>query len=1003
VERVLRLSAAQQERLASRLRDRPDAPGEAQLVAYVVPRAPGGVPASELRRYLTQRLPVAAVPSQIVFLAELPLLPSGKLDRRALPPPDGPGELGRDVPYHPPRTDTERLLVGIWEEVLGRADIGVYDDLFAAGGNSLLAAQIVARVGSARRVELSVADVFSDATVARLAARIDEQAPGAAGASAGRTAVPLVAFPRGRTHDVTLSSAELRHWLMHQLDPRQSALNVAAAVRVRGTLDVPALERALNQVISRHEVLRTGYPEVGGMPTRSVVDALSLGLHQADLRGLPPADRLPVARARIAGQVRQPFELATPPLLRAALVRIDDSEWVLGLVAHHIVADDWAFQVLFRELSAGYPAALAGDPDPLPRLPIQYADYAVWERRLLSGQLAAGLAHWQQQLAAAPADVTVPADPAKPASGPAGSAAYPFLVDERTVGSLVSRVTASGATLFTAALADYARTIGARAQQPEVVVGVPFANRVRPELEQLIGCFINPAALRVDLSGDPGAGLLRRLQRVVVAGHRFQHVPFERVVEMLRPQRDPTRPPLFGTVLNYLADPLTLSLPGTETSQFDIRELLSAKYDLTLYVERAPRGLECCLVYDTRRYRPQTVAAFADEFVASLRERAAAGQPAAGQGSAEQGRRTTMTEHESAQAAGPPAPRMRRRTVSIDPDRVVAREFADSQRQLPLILRPTVELDLVAWCRANRESLEDDLARYGAVLFRGFAVGSAAEFERVVMAFTDDLLNYVEGSSPRTMVADKVYTSTEYPPEYRISLHNELSYAHKWPGKLFFYCEVPAPAGGETPVADGRRVLELLPADLRSRFEERGVRYFRNLRGAGGPGLSWQTVFETSDRSWVEQYCREGGIEFEWTADGGLRTQQVRPGTVRHPRTGEPVWFNQADQWHPSNLGNELGEAMVSLADERELPLNAQYGDGSQFAPADLRQVREAVDGATVLVPWQAGDILMIDNTTVMHGRMPFRGSRRVLVSMGDTVHLADCPERPAVPGRRPA
>lgn len=236
------------------------------------------------------------------------------------------------------------------------------------------------------------------------------------------------------------------------------------------------------------------------------------------------------------------------------------------------------------------------------------------------------------------------------------------------------------------------------------------------------------------------------------------------------------------------------------------------------------------------------------------------------------------------------------------------------------------------------------------------------------------------------MITEKVYTSTEYPPEYTISMHNELSYAHRWPGKLFFFCERAPETGGQTPIADGRRVLELLPPDLVLRFVERGVRYLRTMHDGRGAGLSWPTVFESTDRDFVSAYCREGGIDFEWRADGWLRTSQTRPAVVRHPGSGDLVWFNQADQWHPSNLGDIAG-AMTSVGGE-DLPLDATYGDGSPIDVADLEVVRDVCRQARIVFDWAAGDILVVDNTRMSHGRMPFQGPRRVLVSMGDPIRL---------------
>jgi alpha-ketoglutarate-dependent taurine dioxygenase len=331
----------------------------------------------------------------------------------------------------------------------------------------------------------------------------------------------------------------------------------------------------------------------------------------------------------------------------------------------------------------------------------------------------------------------------------------------------------------------------------------------------------------------------------------------------------------------------------------------------------------------------------------------------------------------------------------VNPAELVSRGPFEPGQHLPLVLRPLADVDLTTWAAANREPLEQALLEHGALLFRGFSVPTSEVFERLALVFVPRLLDYVEGSSPRTLLASGIYTSTEYPPDQFISLHNELSYAHRWPARLFFHCVVAPEGGGETPLADCRRILELLPPALVERFASRGVRYIRNMHAGQGPGLSWSDVYETDDRGFVERYCREGDVDFRWKPDGGLWSSQVRPGIITHPRSGDRVWFNQADQWHPSNLGPELARAVVSAVRD-ELPLDASYGDGTPFAGEDLELVRDAFRGAMIRFPWQVGDVLMVDNMRVAHGRMPFTGPRRVLVAMGGTVELRSVVPPPA-------
>jgi alpha-ketoglutarate-dependent taurine dioxygenase len=290
---------------------------------------------------------------------------------------------------------------------------------------------------------------------------------------------------------------------------------------------------------------------------------------------------------------------------------------------------------------------------------------------------------------------------------------------------------------------------------------------------------------------------------------------------------------------------------------------------------------------------------------------------------------------------------------------------------------------LIPLYREHESFFRGKLLEHGALLFRGFSVATAEALELFSRsASASGLLGYVDGTSPRTKVKAGVYTSTEYPPAYFISLHNELSYTSRWPSRLFFCCAVAPQEGGETPIVDSRALLRAIPAEVVERFREKGVRYVRNLHGGRGFGLSWQSVFETDDRAAVESYCRESGVEFEWKGGGGLRLTQVRPATALHPQTGEEVWFNQADQFHPTEMDEQTRKAVLSVMKPEELPKNAYFGDGTPLDESTLEKVREATRAQMVLFPWQVGDLLILDNMLVAHGRMPFAGPRKILVAM---------------------
>lgn len=306
-----------------------------------------------------------------------------------------------------------------------------------------------------------------------------------------------------------------------------------------------------------------------------------------------------------------------------------------------------------------------------------------------------------------------------------------------------------------------------------------------------------------------------------------------------------------------------------------------------------------------------------------------------------------------------------------------------SRMGIPIVVEPTYsQEDMVSWVVANEKHLAGLLLKSGAILFRGFGVESVERFNDFVRAFTSELLEYTERSTPRSQISGNVYTSTEYPPDQTILMHSEMSYARNWPRKIWFFSFRVADQGGETPIADNRKVLQRIDPILRDRFINKQVMYIRNFDN--GLDIPWEIAFQTPDRRKVEEYCLQKGIDFEWKNDGGLRTRQVRPAIQRHPETGELVWFNQAHLFHVASLPEEVHRSLLGTLRESDYPRNAYFGDGAPIEDDVIRHINDAFLLETAAFPWRMGDILMVDNMLVSHGRKPFSGKRTVAVAMAE-------------------
>ncbi|MEM7352072.1 MAG: amino acid adenylation domain-containing protein [Acidobacteriota bacterium] len=597
---------------------REDRAGDQRLVAYVVPDRRHVERLEEslsrhLRQALRQRLPAVMVPASVVALEKLPLNPSGKVDRRALPAPKA-WARDADPAGRVAGTPVEEMLAGVWSELLQLGQVGMEESFFELGGHSLLATQVMSRVRSLFGVEIPLRALFEKPTVAGLAAEVEEAMRTERG-----LAEPLTPVARGG--EMPLSFAQQRLWFIDQLQPGSSVYNIPLAQRFERRLDPAVLAAAFGELVCRHESLRTSFPSIAGEPRQQIAPPAPVSLPVVDLEGLSAADRAKEAHRLTMAEASRPFDLAQGPVLRHGLLRLEKADWVLLVTMHHIASDGWSMGILRRELSALYEAFAAGRPSPLEALPIQYADYAVWQRNWLSGELlSAEIEHWRGQLSGAPPVLELPTDRPRPAVVRYRAASRSQQLPEGLAQSLTALSRRQGTTLFMTFLAAYQVLLSRWSGQADISVGTPIAGRNRLEIEGLIGFFVNTLVLRTHLDDDADSiSLLAQVRDTTLEAHAHQDLPFEKLVEELQPERSLSHSPLFQTMLVFQNMTGRRTGAGRELGSADALSW-NAKFEMTLALAELDDTVAGVWEYDRDLYDASTVARLAGQFEVLLAE-----------------------------------------------------------------------------------------------------------------------------------------------------------------------------------------------------------------------------------------------------------------------------------------------------------------------------------------------------------------------------------------------
>jgi amino acid adenylation domain-containing protein/non-ribosomal peptide synthase protein (TIGR01720 family) len=767
---------------------------------------------------------------------------------------------------------------------------------------------------------------------------------------------------------------------------------------LRGKLNVEAFRRACQRVVDRHPILRTAFMWQGlDEPLQVVQRQVNVPWTLEDWRGLPADERSERLRSFFGEDRARHFEPAVAPLMRMALLRLEDDAYHFVWSHHHLLLDGWTMPLLFKEVFAFYEAFRRGADLQIP-LPPPYRNYIAW---LKQQDLSAAESFWRTTLSGINAPTSLASAARLQDSKPVQGDIYSELemhLPENISQQLRGLARQHQLTMSTVLQGVWSLVLSHHSGNTDVIFGAPVSGRPASlaGVEYMVGLFINTLPVRVRVASEaPSLAWLKALQEQQVEMRQYEYSPLVQVQQWSDVPRDL---PLFESILvfdNYPIDNSLISADALDASEqaetFEVEDFRA--FEKTNYALLIQSGMAAQLafriLYDQRLFEAATITRIlkhVELLLIGLVE-----QPDATLNTLMETLNVNDREQQALAQQKRQESRLKRfakvapKPIDLGEMKLVETSQLSPHQPLPLLFEPSSsDLDPLAWVRAHQSLIQQQLSTHGGLLFRRFPLPSISHFEQFAASLCPTLFGDY-GDLPRASSGGKVYGSTPYPPDQPILFHNESSHLERWPMNIFFYCVQPPASGGSTPLADCRRVWQLLSPSLRERLRRTGLIYVRNY--APGLDVSWQDFFRTQERTEVEARLKAAGAEWEWRMGGeGLRVRQRSQAAARHPRTGEEVFFNQMQLHHVSSLRGEVRRSLEEVFGEEEMPRNVYYGDGERIGEAEMEEVGRAYEEAAVDFVWERGDVVMLDNMLVAHGRRAYEGERKVVVAMGEMV-----------------
>ncbi|MCP4990130.1 MAG: AMP-binding protein [Colwellia sp.] len=878
--------------------------------------------------------------------------------------------------YLAPKTQLAQQVSQIWQDVLSVERVGLNDNFFALGGDSIKAVTMASKVNTDLNYVCEPRLLFESQNLASFVQALELT-------SAQPTDKQIKIIER--SDNMPLSPGQRLMWFTDKLaksEAERLAYNISGGVEFNGSIDHKKLSEAFKLVLNRHEIFRIAFVEKSEEPSMVLLDEILFELKFADISHHNDSELDNIAIEIQKAFESEGFDLAKPPLLKAKLLHLNANKTQLFVNMHHIISDGWSMSNFMRELGLAYKQVLGGSKAELAPLKVQFLDYAYWQNEYKSSQsYQLEQSYWQKICADTPLNSAIKPHLPKTSEvsylGKSVQAKFSLTNSEMLLAFAKQQKT----SLFNVLLSSYQLFIHGLTKLDDIVLGTDLAGREQPELASLIGYFIKVLPRRSKLEGDLTiCEYIQQTQQQSIDINENQNVPLDEIIQLSKvPFKAGVSPLIQQLFVMHNMPEINWQFNDIAASQLVSQANELSKFDSVFFVTPGSE-IECRWLFKADLYQEQKMQNLLAKWIEfTVKIISESQSPVAS--IVKQLQVDIDSEQKSKKSKFSSLKRgLKSKVKAVESP--LKKSFFNDKGTFPIVLEaPSKDVDPVSWAQANRPAINDLLLSHGGIVFRGLSLESATDFEKFAEALHPGLYgNY--GDLPKNTKGKNTYKSTPYPKDKMILFHNESAHLSKWPRKQWFYCETPSPIGGATPIVDCRKMLDVLSTDLVNKISEKGLLYVRSF--IKGLDVPWQSFFQTENKAEVEQMLRNSGTEFEWLEKDGLQTRTKTHGVIVHPLSGERTFFNQVQLHHVSVLDEGDRNDLLELVGENNLPRNVYFGDGSKISTEEMKIIGDAYEECAVRFDWRKSDVVMLDNMLAAHARDPFEGARKIVVAMGD-------------------